>query len=295
VSEISETAVILMAYGSPERVADVPAYYADIRGGRPIAPEHLDDLVARYRSLGIEDSNPLNAITEATRAALEEELGLPVFTGMKHWTPRIAEAVDAALGGGATRLVGLVLAPHYSRLSIAGYKRLLVEAVGDRADIVFVDSWHDDQGLVSFLADRIRDTDAHVVFTAHSLPARILEEGDPYKDQLLETARLVADTAGVEDWSFSFQSESPTGEPWLGPDILDHLADLAGRGIDDVLICPVGFVSDHLEIRWDIDTEAQDKARELGIRVDRIEMPNDDPRFVRALGDIVRGALVVPA
>jgi protoporphyrin/coproporphyrin ferrochelatase len=281
-----------MAYGSPERVADVPAYYSDIRGGRPIAQEHLDDLVARYRSLGIEDSNPLNAITEATRSALQEELGLPVYTGMKHWTPRIAEAVDAALTRGAQRLVGLVLAPHYSRLSIAGYRTLLEEAVGDRAAVAFIDSWHDDQGFVSFLADRVRDTEAHVVFTAHSLPARILDEGDPYKDQLLETARLVADTAGVEDWSFSFQSESPTGEPWLGPDILDHLEALAARGVESVLICPVGFVSDHLEIRWDIDNEAQDKAHELGLQLERIEMPNDDPRFVRALADIVRGATV---
>jgi ferrochelatase len=253
-----------MAYGSPERVADVPAYYSDIRGGRPIRQELLDDLVARYRSLGIEDSNPLNAITEATRAALQEELGLPVYTGMKHWTPRIADAAEAALAGGAERLVGLVLAPHYSSLSIAGYRKLLKEAVGDRADIVFVDSWHDNQGFISFLADRVRDTEAHVVFTAHSLPARILDEGDPYKDQLLETSRLVADTAGVEDWSFSFQSESPTGEPWLGPDILDHLEVLSARGIEHVLVCPVGFVSDHLEIRWDIDTEAQDKARDLG-------------------------------
>jgi ferrochelatase len=290
---VSETAVILMAYGSPERVADVPAYYSDIRGGRPIRQELLDDLVARYRSLGIEDSNPLNAITEATRAALQAELGLPVYTGMKHWTPRIADAADAALAAGADRLVGLVLAPHYSSLSIAGYRKLLKDAVGDRADIVFVDSWHDDQGFISFLADRIRDTEAHVVFTAHSLPARILDEGDPYKDQLLETARLVADTAGVEDWSFSFQSESPTGEPWLGPDILDHLEALSARGIEDVLICPVGFVSDHLEIRWDLDTEAQQKARELGLQLERIEMPNDDPRFVRALADIVRGAAVV--
>jgi ferrochelatase len=156
-----------------------------------------------------------------------------------------------------------------------------------------VDSWHDDQEFVSFLADRVRDTDAHVVFTAHSLPARILEEGDPYKDQLLETARLVADTAGVDDWSFSFQSESPTGEPWLGPDILDHLAALSARGVESVLICPVGFVSDHLEIRWDIDTEAQARARELGLRLERIEMPNDDPRFVRVLAGIVRGARVV--
>jgi protoporphyrin/coproporphyrin ferrochelatase len=293
---VSDAAVILMAYGSPERVADVPAYYADIRGGRPIAQENLDDLVARYRKLGIEDSNPLNAITESTRAALQAELGLPVHTGMKHWDPRIADAVEAALAGGARRLLGLVLAPHYSRLSIAGYRTLLERAAGDRAEIVFVESWHDDQGFVSLLADRVRDTEAHVVFTAHSLPARILDEGDPYKDQLLETAHLVADSAGVEDWTFSFQSESPTGEPWLGPDILDHLGDLSARGIDDVLICPVGFVSDHLEIRWDLDNEAQDKARELGMRLDRIEMPNDDPRFVRALAGIVRSALdSVPA
>jgi ferrochelatase len=290
---VSDTAVILMAYGSPERVVDVPAYYSDIRGGRPIAQEQLDDLVARYRSLGIEDSNPLNAITEATRSALQEELGLPVYTGMKHWKPRIADAVEAALAGGAEQLVGLVLAPHYSTLSIAGYRKLLEDAVGDRADIAFVDSWHDDQGFVSFLADRVRDTDAHVVFTAHSLPARILEEGDPYKDQLLETARLVADTSGVDDWSFSFQSESRTGEPWLGPDILDHLTALSSRGVESVLICPIGFVSDHLEIRWDIDTEAQNRARELGLRLERIEMPNDEPRFVRVLAGIARGARVV--
>ena len=287
--------MILMAYGSPERVADVPAYYADIRGGRPISPENLEDLVARYRTLGIESSNPLNAITEATRAALEQELGLPVHTGMKHWDPRIADAAQAALSAGASRLVGLVLAPHYSRLSIAGYRRLLDEAVADRAHVIFVESWHDDPGLIAFLADRIRDTDAHVVFTAHSLPARILDDGDPYQDQLMETARLVADSAGVEDWSFSYQSESPTGEPWLGPDILDHLEELSGRGVDDVLVCPIGFVSDHLEIRWDIDTEAQDKARELGLQLDRIEMPNDDPRFVHALAEIVRGALAAVA
>ncbi|HEY8705485.1 MAG TPA: ferrochelatase [Gaiellaceae bacterium] len=292
---MSETAVILMAYGSPERITDVPAYYADIRGGRPVAPENLADLVARYRALGIEDSNPLNAITESMRAALESELGLPVFTGMKHWTPRVADAIDAALDGGATRLVGLVLAPHYSRLSIGGYRKLLDEAVAGRAGVAFVESWHEDAGFVAFLAERVRDTESHVVFTAHSLPARIIDEGDPYRDQLLETARLVADTAGVEDWSFSFQSESPTGEPWLGPDILDHLGDLHGRGIDDVLVCPVGFVSDHLEIRWDIDTEAQDRARELGMRLERIEMPNADPAFVRVLAEIVRGAVAAVA
>lgn len=285
-----------MAYGSPERLDDVPAYYADIRGGRPIAPEHLADLVERYRRLGIEDSNPLNAITEETRAALERELGLPVFTGMKHWTPRVSDAVEQALAGGATEIVGLVLAPHYSRLSIAGYRKLLEDAVGGRAQVRFVDSWHDEPGFVAVLADRVRDADAHVVFTAHSLPARILDEGDPYRDQLLETSELVAREAGVGDWSFSFQSESPTGEPWLGPDILDHLDALHARGVERVLVCPVGFVSDHLEIRWDIDTEAQDRARELGLELERIEMPNADPRFVEVLAGIVRRALdPVPA
>jgi ferrochelatase len=284
-------AVVLMAYGSPERLDDVPAYYADIRGGRPIAPEHLEDLVARYRRLGIEESNPLNAITEETRAALERSLGLPVFTGMKHWTPRVAEAAERALAGGADTIVGLVLAPHYSRLSIAGYRSLLESAVGDRAALVFVESWHDDAGLIAFLADRIRGTAAHVVFTAHSLPARILAEGDPYRDQLLETSRLVAAEAGVDDWSFSFQSESPTGEPWLGPDILDHLDELHASGIDNVLVCPVGFVSDHLEIRWDIDTEAREKAAALGLQLERIEMPNAEPGFVEVLAAIVRGAL----
>jgi len=288
-------AVVLMAYGSPERLADVPAYYADIRGGRPISPEHLDDLVARYRALGVEERNPLNAITEETRAALERELGLPVFTGMKHWKPRIADAAQSALAAGAGEVVGLVLAPHYSALSIAGYREQLERALAGRAELRFVESWHDEPGFVELLADRVRGADAHAVFTAHSLPARILELGDPYKAQLLETSRLVAESAGLHEWSFSFQSESPTGEPWLGPDILDHLESLRRQGVERVLVCPVGFVSDHLEIRWDLDVEAQEKAAELGLRLERIEMPNADPVFVRTLAGIVKRTLSVPS
>jgi protoporphyrin/coproporphyrin ferrochelatase len=283
-------AVVLMAYGSPERLADVPAYYADVRGGRPIAPAHLEDLVERYRRLGIEESSPLNAITERTRAALERELGIPVYTGMKHWTPRIADAARAALADGADRIAGLVLAPHYSALSIKGYRDQLVKATNG-ARIAFVDSWHLEPGFVELLADRVRGTDVHVVFTAHSLPARILDMGDPYKDQLLETAQAVAANAQLAAWSFSFQSESPTGEPWLGPDILDHIDALHADGVPHVLVCPVGFVSDHLEIRWDIDVEAQEKAAALGMRLERIEMPNDDPAFVHTLAEIVTRAL----
>jgi protoporphyrin/coproporphyrin ferrochelatase len=284
-------AVVLMAYGSPERLADVPDYYADIRGGRPIAPERLADLVERYRRLGIEESSPLNAITEQTRAGLARMLELPVYTGMKHWTPHIADAAEAALVGGADRVAGLVLAPHFSALSIQGYRDQLERALAGRAELAFVDSWHDEQGFVRLLADRIRGADAHVVFTAHSLPARVLETGDPYKEQLLETSRLVAEEAGTTDWSFSFQSESPTGEPWLGPDILDHLAALRADGVERVLVCPVGFVSDHLEIRWDIDVEAQEKAAELGMQLERIGMPNDDPAFIRTLATIVERTL----
>jgi ferrochelatase len=280
-------AVVLMAYGSPERLEDVPAYYADIRGGRPIAPEHLEDLVSRYRALGVEQHNPLNALTEQTRAALERQLGFPVFTGMKHWTPRIADAADRAVASGADVVVGLVLAPHYSKLSIAGYRSLLEDALGDRARLRFIESWHDYPPFIDVLADKVRGTSKHVIFTAHSLPARILAEGDPYQDQLYATARLVAEEAGVADWSFSYQSESPTGEPWLGPDILDHLDDLHAREIRDVLVCPVGFVSDHLEIRWDIDVEAKERAEQLEMNLERIEMPNADPVFIAALSLLV--------
>jgi ferrochelatase len=295
---MSRPAVILMAYGSPDRLSDVPDYYADIRGGRPIRAELLDDLVARYRALGIDDSDapsPLNAITEQARAALERELRIPVLTGMRHWDPRIAAAVETALEGGHDLLVGLVLAPHWSSLSIAKYEGLFDTAVAGRAETRFVREWGSDEGLVAFLAQRVlaaaRGRTPHVVFTAHSLPERILATGDTYRDALLETSRLVADRAAIGEWSFAFQSESPTGEPWLGPDVLDHLGELRAQGVDDVLVCPVGFVSDHLEIRWDIDVEAVDRAGELGMRLARNEMPNADPAFVDVLAGIVRHEL----
>ncbi len=287
-----------MAYGSPDRLSDVPAYYADIRGGRPIAPEHLEDLVTRYRALGVGDgdrTSPLNEITEETRAALEAALDLPVHTGMRHWQPRIADAVERGLAGGADLLVGVVLAPHFSSLSIAKYRELFDGAVAARAESRFVERWGANPAFVELLAQRCRlaldGNDAHVVFTAHSLPMRIREHGDPYEDELQETASLIAERAALRRWSFSFQSESPTGEPWLGPDILDHLEDLQALGVDAVLVCPIGFVSDHLEIRWDIDHEAQQKAAELGLRLDRITMPNADGDFVQALAGVVRREL----
>ena len=284
-----KTAVVLMAYGSPSRPEDIPAYFDDIRGGRPVRPEAVAELTERYRRIG--GSSPLNEITERQRAALENELGVPVYVGMKHWTPRIAEAADQALADGAERIVGLLLAPHYSTISIGGYRDRLAEGVGERAELVMIESWHDHRPLIDLLAERVGGTDAHVVFTAHSLPERILAEGDPYKDQLLETSRLVAERAEIESWSFAFQSASPTGEPWLGPDILEELERLHGEGTRKVLVAPVGFVSDHLEILWDIDVEAREKAAELGLALKRIESLNDAPEFARALAVLVEQVL----
>ncbi len=287
---MTPTAVVAMAYGSPDRPEDVPAYFADVRGGRPVSQERIDELVERYRRIGF---SPLNEVTERQRAALERELGMPVYVGMKHWTPWIADAVEQALDGGAEKLVGLVLAPHYSRISVGGYRDRLERALAGRAALRFIESWHAHEPFVEVIAGRVRGTDAHVVFSAHSLPERIIAEGDPYRDELLTTARLAAERAGIADerWSFAFQSESPTGEPWLGPDILDHLDALAAAGVGKVLVAPIGFVADHLEILWDIDVEARERAAALGIELDRIESMNDDPAFISALADIVRKEL----
>jgi protoporphyrin/coproporphyrin ferrochelatase len=282
-----------MAYGSPGRIEDIRSYLEDIREGRPVSDEAVEELTERYRRIG--GRSPLDEITERQRAALERELEMPVYVGMKHWRPRIAEAVEAALAGGAERVVGLVLAPHYSALSIAGYRERLEAALDGRAELRFVESWHDHEAFLAVLADRVRGSDAHVVFTAHSLPERILAMGDPYRDQLLETSRLVAERAGIERWSFAFQSASETGEPWLGPDILEELDALHTQGVREVLVCPVGFVSDHLEILWDLDVAARERAAELGLRLDRIESLNDDPAFIRALAEVVRQALRVPS
>ena len=294
-----KTAVIAMAYGSPTRVEDIPAYFSDIRGGRPVRQEAVDALVGRYRRIG---ASPLNEITERQRAALEAELGLPVYTGMKHWDPWIADAVARALDDGAERLVGLVLAPHYSGMSVGGYRDRLTAALnGRRPDVRFIESWHDHEPFLDVLAGRVRaklaehgwEEDGHVVFTAHSLPERILADGDPYRDQLLETAGFVAERVGLPAgrWSFAFQSESATGEPWLGPDILDHLDALAAGGVRRVLVSAVGFVADHLEILWDLDVEARERAAALGIELDRTESMNDDPAFILALADLVRREL----
>jgi len=304
----NHTAVLLLAYGSPNRLDEVEAYFTDIRGGRTPSPEAVEELTARYRQVGV--PTPLLAVSTELGRQLERALNAnppddaiyTVHLGMKHWTPRIATAVHEAVEAGADRVISIVLAPHFSRISTNGYRRQIEAALAAHPrngsaplGLDFVESWHELDGYIQAVADNVRATRAQferpeevvAVFTAHSLPARILNEGDPYQDQLLRTSELVATRAGVAQWRFSYQSQSHTGEPWLGPDLVDTIEELAGQGHRAALVASVGFIADHLEISYDIDIEAKEKADALGIELRRTPMLNADPRLAQALHALV--------
>jgi ferrochelatase len=298
-------AVLLMAYGSPDRLDQVEAYYTDIRRGSPPPPNLLDELLGRYRAIG--GGSPLSQIVEAQRAALQAELAsrgvaVPVYAGMRHIEPRIGDVVKRMAADGVRRLVAIALAPQRSS-NAAGYRRAVDAALadlgGDAPSVAFVDSWHDEPRFVDALAVTTREAlarfpdplTARVMFTAHSLPARVVAEGDPYPDELAATARLVAERLGLDRWEFAYQSAGRTGEPWLGPDILDEIRRLAAHGVTELVIRPVGFVADHLEVLYDIDIEAQAVARETGIRLERARSMNTDPVFVAGLADVAARAL----
>ena len=297
-------AVLVMAYGTPRRLEDVEAYYTHIRRGSPPPAGLLEELLGRYRAVG--GPTRLNRITREQADALAGALrarGLvvPVAVGFKHVAPFVGDAVRELARAGIARVVGLVLAPHYSIRSIAEYERYAREAAPAGLKVEVIPSWHDHPGLISFLAGRLRaaldqaGADPHVLFTAHSVPARVLDGGDPYPEQLRETSALVARTAGAPRWSFAYQSAGRTAEPWLGPDVLDAIADLAERGETGVVVQSIGFVADHLEVLYDLDVEAREAAERLGLRFARVEMPNAHPDFVAALADLVARRLAVPA
>ncbi len=292
-------AILLMAYGTPARTADIAPYYTHIRGGREPTPERLAELTARYDAIG--GSSPLFAITQETARTLAARLDIPVYIGMKHWHPYIEETVTRMHGDGVRRAVAITLAPHYSRMSVGAYikaaEAAAAQAGGPRMRCV--ESWHLHPGLIRTLAERVRGSRgrleapeaAHVLFTAHSLPKRIMEWGDPYAVQLVETSKAVAGAAGVARWSFAFQSASATGEAWLGPDVLDAIRDLASKGVRNVIVCPVGFVADHLEVLYDLDVEAKGLAESLGLRLARTESLNASPPFIETLTAIAQDAL----
>jgi ferrochelatase len=301
--------VLLMAYGSPERREDVEPYFTHIRGGRVPGPESVQRLQRRYEIVG--GRTPLLAITNAVREALERELGARggsgpayrVYVGMKHWHPFIDDVVPRIAADGISELVAIALAPHYSRISVGGYSQALdvaTQRLASPMTIRFVESWHLHPMFVELIADRVRESMALwpapvrsqvvTLFSAHSLPSRIREWDDPYERQLLESCHAVADRARIDNWRFAWQSAGDTGEPWLEPDIIDVLESLHRDGVRHVLSVPIGFVSDHLEIQYDIDYEARRKAETLGMTLRRTHMPNADTAFIRLLASLVTQA-----
>jgi protoporphyrin/coproporphyrin ferrochelatase len=282
------TGILCMAYGSPAGEAEIEPYYTHIRGGRPPSQAALEELTGRYRAIG---GSPLAAITRAQASALSQLSGLPTFIGFKHAAPFVGDGAREAAQQGIGRLVGLPLAPHYARMSLGGYQRALAEAWD--AELIFVPGFHDHPAFIAAVVSLLREALAQsepdrLFFTAHSLPERIIAEGDGYYDQLLESCRLVAARLELPPWQFAFQSASATGEAWLGPDLLQAVED---SGAARVLVCPIGFVADHLEILYDLDVEAQQFARRKGIEIRRTASFNDRPEFIQALAAVVADAI----
>lgn len=295
--------VVLMAYGTPAGPDDVEAYYTHIRRGRPPTPEQVDDLRRRYDAIG--GVSPLAARTRAQAAALQAALDqrhpgrFVVALGNKHAAPFIEDAVAEVRAAGVTHAVGLVLAPHYSRLSVGDYAARAEAAGGDDLAVRTVRSWHLQPGLIDLLAARTvaaleslggAAAGAQVLFTAHSLPERIVAEHDPYPEQLRETAAAVAALAGVERWRTAWQSAGRTPDPWLGPDITDVIRSLPAEGRTGVVVCPAGFVSDHLEVLYDIDVQAAEVAAGVGLPLVRTASLNDDAAFIAVLASVVEAA-----
>jgi protoporphyrin/coproporphyrin ferrochelatase len=296
--------VVVMAYGTPATPEDIEGYYTHIRRGSAPTREQLAALTARYDAIG--GTSPLAERTEAQRAELQRALAerapgrCRVVLGQKHAPPFIEDAVAALASEGVEDVVGLVLAPHYSRFSVGQYQERLATAAAARGmRSAAIESWHLEPSHVSFLADAVRDglkdlpPRTKVLFTAHSLPERVLLD-DPYPDQLRASASAIAAAAGLDPWagwSLCWQSAGRTPEPWRGPDILEVLRDLASTGrADGVLVCPQGFVSDHLEVVYDLDIEARRVAEELGLRFARTRVLNADPAVLGALAERVLAA-----
>ncbi|QYR23336.1 ferrochelatase [Paenibacillus sp. sptzw28] len=294
--------VLVMSYGTPESMDGIEEYYTHIRRGHPPTTEQLAELSGRYEAV-VGGVFPLRENTNRQVAGLQEKLDTIApgryvcYQGLKHARPYIEDGVAAMFKDGIRTAIGIVLAPHYSVMSVGGYiKRAREKADELGLEMTFVESYHLHPKLIEALVHRVksaldvfdRTRPLKVLFSAHSLPEKIREMNDPYERQLNETSAAVAEGAGVSDWQFTWQSAGRTREPWLGPDILETLAEAGERGYKQVLSAPIGFVSDHLEVLYDLDIEAQAAAREIGVKFERIQMLNTDPLYMDTLAESVR-------
>jgi protoporphyrin/coproporphyrin ferrochelatase len=303
--------ILCMAYGSPDSLEQMEAYLLDVREGRPPSPELLVEIRQRYASIG--GRSPLLDWTKAQAKAVAEALNrdyasqnvhFKAYIGMRHWEPRIKQAVEAMSADGIQQAVALVMAPHSSRLSVGKYYEILEESileVGADIDFARIQNWHDHPGLIAAIAEKYLEArgrfagerDPFVLFTAHSLPSRILDMGDPYDAQLRETSQILVDTLKLERgrWQFCYQSAGASGGPWLGPQVEDVIAELAKSGEKDILVVPIGFVCDHVEVLYDIDIGCQQIARRHGVHLERSPSLNISNVFIQALADLISEGL----
>ena len=291
-------AVLVMAYGGPANLDDVEPYLMDVRGGRATTPQLVEEFRARYARIG--GRSPILELTRAQAAGVAQALGtgFRVYVGMRHWHPFIHETVEQIIRAGHRRVVGVAMAPHYSNMSVGAYEKKLLQTAGDRLDTSLVRSWWNHPRFLNAVADRVREalqrfgrpSRVPVIFTAHSLPERIVASADPYPDELRASAEEVARRAQLTDWRLAYQSAGATPEPWLGPEAGTVMTELAKAGNETVLLVPIGFVCDHVEILYDVDVEYQALAKRLGIHLERTKSLNDDPGLVGAVADVVRTA-----
>jgi len=287
-------AVLLLAHGAPDRLEDVPEYLLNVRGGRKLPEPAVKEIVHRYRLIG--GGSPLARITNQQAKALADRLGCRVYVGMRNWRPFIADAVRQLDEDGVERLVVICLAPQNSRTSIGLYRKHLTQALGELAchlRVDFVESWHDRNELIAAFSEKLTAAlepieeatgkPVPIVFTAHSVPQRTIDEGDPYQAQVMETASLVAQRSGLDKWRVAFQSQGMTEELWIGPTVESEIDRLAAAGHRHALLVPIGFVSDHVEILYDVDIALRQYGQAQGVTVWRSESLNDSPLFIAAL------------
>ncbi len=287
-------AVLLLAHGAPERVEDVESYLKYVRGGRPVPPQVVEEVRDRYQQIG--GGSPLLAWTRQQAQALSELLGIPVFFGMRNWHPFIAETMEQVREARAERIAAICLAPQFSEVSVGLYMRRTEEArqkAGVTADFVWARSFATEPLLIEAFAERLAPLagEGRVVFTAHSIPEKALANGDPYDREARATASAVAARAGVRDWDFAYQSQGMTAEPWLGPTVEARLDVCAAEDVRRVVVDPIGFVCDHVEVLYDIDIWFKGYAAERGMALVRPESLNDSPTFTKALAAVAQRCL----